>query len=355
MACVNKYKRSAINLLLRHNLRETKEDGTYYKHRNTNIDTSLSDQNIDFMPWRDARQHHRHRCNSVYIYGEHGKHADEIVYLAEWIVTLPPDVRTEDTANFFKYTHEFLCDRYGEQNAIASNVHVDEVTPHLHFDFIPVTYDKKKKREKLCCKEVLTKKDLQSFHQDLSDYLESRLGYRCSIITGERAGKEKEDRKKNLTIEELKEQTSERVKSLSVQIEENKQRIKECELQESEDALYEKKQDEYLRHQRLNEKQAIIDVNEKNKSLVVENEELASENSVLKTRNIVLTDKVEQQEKALNILDDVFQMNTITLATSINRIAYDDDVKSAIRNAAAQLIQAVQLAFQHYKNMGYIR
>lgn len=355
MAFVKKYNRKAVNLLLRHNLRETKADGTYYRHSNANIDTTMTKHNINMMPWRDAREHHRYRCNSVYIYGENGKHADEIVYMAEWIVTLPQDVHDDDVAKFFKHTHEFLCERYGEENAIASNVHFDEVTPHLHFDFVPVTYDKKRKRDKLCAKDVLTKKDLQSFHQDLSDFLESRLGYRCSILTGERAGKSKDERKKNLTIEQLKAQTRERVKSLSMQIEETQERIKECELQESEDALYEKKQDEYLRHQRLNEKQAIIDVNENNKLLISENEKLTSENNVLKTQNVILNDKVERQEEALSILDDVFEIDTISLTKTINDVAYDDNVKSAIRNAAAQLVRVVQTAFQYYKNIGYIR
>ncbi|MGK0563136.1 plasmid recombination protein, partial [Enterococcus faecalis] len=47
---------------------------------------------------------------------------------------------------FFEETYGFLADRYGEKNVLAVVVHNDEKTPHMHFSFVPVTFDEKKQR-----------------------------------------------------------------------------------------------------------------------------------------------------------------------------------------------------------------
>src|SRR5699024_194930 len=51
----------------------------------------------------------------------------------------------------------------------------DETTPHMHFAFMPVTYDEKKRREKVSAKEVLNRNELKSFHQDLDNHLQERI------------------------------------------------------------------------------------------------------------------------------------------------------------------------------------
>jgi uncharacterized protein YpbB len=53
---------------------------------------------------------------------------------------------------------------------------MDEVQPHMHFAFVPVTKDKKKGNFKVSVKEVITKSDLKSFHQDLSDVMKKHFG-----------------------------------------------------------------------------------------------------------------------------------------------------------------------------------
>lgn len=106
----------------------------------------------------------------------------DVVTSVDWIVTLPEDVRKEDERAFFESSFEFLCGRYGAQNVISAYVHNDEVTPHLHFAFVPVQMTKA--GEKLCAKNVVTQKDLKSFHGDLSKFVEKRLGYHCSILNG---------------------------------------------------------------------------------------------------------------------------------------------------------------------------
>ncbi|MHB0802310.1 plasmid recombination protein [Bacillus thuringiensis] len=62
---------------------------------------------------------------------------------------------------------------------MSANVHNDETRLHMHFAFMPVVWDEKKQREKVSAKEVLTRKDLKTFHQDLDKFL--KKGYEQKI------------------------------------------------------------------------------------------------------------------------------------------------------------------------------
>jgi len=69
---------------------------------------------------------------------------------------------------FFKQSYDFLQKRYGEKNVIASTVHYDEKTPHMHCYIIPVTED-----GRLSCKDIHTPselRDLQTkYHQHMRE------------------------------------------------------------------------------------------------------------------------------------------------------------------------------------------
>src|SRR5699024_704524 len=67
-----------------------------------------------------------------------------VQFMADWIVTLPEELNGAPECSqkqFFEETYDFLSERYGEENVLAGVVHNDETTPHLHFAFMPVTYD----------------------------------------------------------------------------------------------------------------------------------------------------------------------------------------------------------------------
>ena len=78
---------------------------------------------------------------------------------------------------------------------------MDEVTPHMHFAFVPVTQDRKRGGYKVSAKEVITRRDLQTFHSDLSKYLEQQLGFPVNVLN--EATKEG-----NRSIEQLKRQSA---------------------------------------------------------------------------------------------------------------------------------------------------
>ena len=62
---------------------------------------------------------------------------------------------------FFSDCTRFFADRYGEENIISAVVHMDETTPHLHLNLIPIADGR------LCAKTLFDRKELQSLQTDL--------------------------------------------------------------------------------------------------------------------------------------------------------------------------------------------
>ena len=170
MAHLKKNTRGAVPGLAVHFERKTDH------HTNKEIDVSKTYLNQDLMAdGSDMLSRFNARLNDVYCMKR-----DDVKALATWIVTLPEELTEapyEQQSAFFEATTNFLNDRYGQENAVAAVVHYDETTPHLHYAFVPVVFDDKKARYKVSAKEVLTRHDLQSFHEDLDQDLKKVLPF----------------------------------------------------------------------------------------------------------------------------------------------------------------------------------
>jgi len=170
MAHLKKNTRGAVPGLAVHFERKTDH------HTNKEIDVSKAYLNQDLMAdGSDMLSRFNARLNDVYCMKR-----DDVKALAIWIVTLPEELAEapyEQQSAFFEATTAFLNDRYGQENAVAAVVHYDETTPHLHYDFVPVVFDDKKSRYKVSAKEVLTRHDLQTFHEDLNQHLKKVLPF----------------------------------------------------------------------------------------------------------------------------------------------------------------------------------
>lgn len=82
---------------------------------------------------------------------------------------------------------------------------MDETSPHIHYAFVPVVTDKKKGIPKLSAKERITRKDLNTFHKDLTKHMTVVFGKNIGILNGATVGG-------NKTIKQLK-QISENIKA----------------------------------------------------------------------------------------------------------------------------------------------
>jgi len=170
MAHLKKNTRGAVPGLAVHFERKTDH------HTNKEIDVSKTYLNQDLMAdGSDMFSRFNARLNEVYCMKR-----DDVKALATWIVTLPEELTEasyEQQSAFFEATTNFLNERYGQENAVAAVVHYDETTPHLHYAFVPVVFDVKKSRDKVSAKEVLTRQDLQTFHEDLDQHLKKVLPF----------------------------------------------------------------------------------------------------------------------------------------------------------------------------------
>lgn len=223
MAHVAKHTRAASGHLFKHYERAKDENGEYLKFGNQDIDPERSHLNYNLGPARSISQGDfvRQRCQDVYCFQR-----KDVNVMCNWIVTLPAEMKgAGNEKEFFEKTYDFLADRYGRDNVVSAYVHMDEISPHMHFAFVPVVPDKKRGL-KVSAKERLSKLELKAFHGDLDKHLVQTMAdrYPGGILNGATI-------EGNRSIEELKRKSAadrlraadEQTKEIVTQAEETKQ------------------------------------------------------------------------------------------------------------------------------------
>jgi len=166
MAHALKCKGASSNHILGHCLREKNEDGFYKYKTNSKIDPSRTHLNESWTPNGDPVSFFEQRKVEIGV-----KRKDQIT-MVDWIITLPQELKElshDEKLSFFSSCMLFCKDRYGIENVIGAFIHFDETTPHLHFSFTPV------RDNKFQCKNILTRQDLRTFHEELYEYLHEQL------------------------------------------------------------------------------------------------------------------------------------------------------------------------------------
>ena len=73
--------------------------------------------------------------------------------------------------NFFSDCTKFFEERYGTENVISAVIHMDESTPHMHLNLVPITKD-----GRLCSKELFDKQKLQQLQTDFYNAVGKKYG-----------------------------------------------------------------------------------------------------------------------------------------------------------------------------------
>lgn len=214
MAHVEKYTRAQTGQLCQHYERKM-INGEYVKFGNENIDLTKTHLNYNLAPEHNQIKFIQKRCQELNCLKR-----KDVNVMCSWVITKPKDLSAEHEEDFFKNTYKFLEDRYGKDNVVSSYVHKDEVTPHMHFVFVPVVHDKKKDRDKVSAKECINKLELKSFHQDLDKYLEQSMGFKVNVLNEmtKEGNKSIEELKRGSAIERLK-TIEEQLKGIKYQLE----------------------------------------------------------------------------------------------------------------------------------------
>lgn len=113
------------------------------KHRNRNIDPTRTKDNVWLTP--DDGRTFNERIESILEENYTGKRKvrSTAVKMCEITVQIGGDLAEngteEEQVEALKQAFEELRDQYGEKNIVSAVIHVDETTPHLHFDFVPIS------------------------------------------------------------------------------------------------------------------------------------------------------------------------------------------------------------------------
>lgn len=148
------------------------------KHSNENINNERTKDNITLVG--DDRTYDE-RINDIIAKHYTGKRAirKDAIRMVGTTVQIGGGISENATeteqVEFLKTSFEWLKKEYGEENIVSAVIHLDETTPHLHFDFVPL------KDGKLSAKEVIgdklkLKKTQEKFLQHVKE-LEPRYRF----------------------------------------------------------------------------------------------------------------------------------------------------------------------------------
>lgn len=195
MASFSKYNSFTVGRIFLHNNRMS-EDGVQHSNEDINPEKTIYNYHIKKGTISDVQK----RLSELFVLKK-----STTTVLGEMVVTLPKDVKATDKRDFFQAVYDFYANDFGEENIVNAVVHKDETRPHIHLDFIPVlqgepkfttprgqkaiedwkeAHDGNPPTERICCKDLITRKYLSTMHQRLSNYVKNYIGYEVEILNG---------------------------------------------------------------------------------------------------------------------------------------------------------------------------
>ena len=167
MAHIEKFKAPALGNMCAHYDRSAELERGVTRD---NIDPERTHRNYNLRPNEEGVsqvQFINERIASLALKRAPRKDA---VRMCDCLVTMPKGF-DGDQREFFEAVCHTLDDLFGEGNCISAWVHLDEMTPHLHYAFVPVTED-----GRLSAKDKLNRAFMQRFHARLEEGVSHLLG-----------------------------------------------------------------------------------------------------------------------------------------------------------------------------------
>ena len=163
---IKKLKGAAIFAMEKHNSRseELQPDGSVKKWA-ANADPTLKHLNQTYERYKNTSLNlaANKRIEEAGII----KIRKDAVKVIEILCTTSPEFfigneRNDKIKRFCKIAYDFIKNRYGKENVIKLDLHLDEKTPHIHFMVSPITKD-----NRLCAKEICgNRKEYQKLQSD---------------------------------------------------------------------------------------------------------------------------------------------------------------------------------------------
>ena len=165
---MEKYKRGDIVGIERENEREE----NYKSTRNPQIDKSKTCLNYHTMPYE--KKYLAFIDQRIKQLSLRRKIKDDTVLITSFILGSDKEffdrITAEQQKQFFADCAEFFSERYGKENVVSAVVHLDESTPHLHFNLMPVT------NGRLCAKELFDRAALRELQTNFYEVVGKKYG-----------------------------------------------------------------------------------------------------------------------------------------------------------------------------------
>lgn len=165
---MEKYKRADIVGIERENER----DENYKSTRNPQIGKSRTHLNYHTLPYE--KKYLSFIDERIKELAPKRKIKDDAVLITSFILGSDKEffdgISPEVQKQFFDDCTEFFAERYGKENIVSAVVHLDESTPHLHFNLMPVTGGR------LCAKELFDRAALRELQTDFYEVVGKKYG-----------------------------------------------------------------------------------------------------------------------------------------------------------------------------------
>lgn len=165
---MEKYKRADVVGIERENER----DENYKSTRNSQIDKSKTRLNYHTMPYE--KKYLSFIDERIKQLSLRRKIKDDAVIITSFILGSDKEffdrITAEQQKQFFADCTDFFSERYGKENVVSAVVHLDESTPHLHLNLIPVTDCR------LCAKVLFDRTALRDLQTDFYETVGKKYG-----------------------------------------------------------------------------------------------------------------------------------------------------------------------------------
>lgn len=152
--------------------RENERDENYKSTRNPQIDKSRTHLNYHTLPYE--KKYLSFIDERIKRLSPKRKIKDDAVLITSFVLGSDKDffdrITAEQQKQFFADCTDFFSERYGKENVVSAVVHLDESTPHLHFNLMPVT------NGRLCAKVLFDRTALRDLQTDFYETVGKKYG-----------------------------------------------------------------------------------------------------------------------------------------------------------------------------------
>jgi len=152
--------------------RENERNENYKSTRNPQIDKSRTHLNYHTIPFE--KKYLSFIDERIKRLSPKRKIKDDAVLITSFILGSDKEffdrITAEQQKQFFADCTDFFSERYGKENVVSAVVHLDESTPHLHFNLMPVTGGR------LCAKKLFDRAALRELQTNFYEVVGKKYG-----------------------------------------------------------------------------------------------------------------------------------------------------------------------------------